>query len=57
MFIKAVKQQIRKWKDKLRIFNASQKTKMLVVTHGSAAMLLQTHVLVGDKVFGMTSIM
>lgn len=57
MFIKAVKQQIRKWKDKLRIFNASQKTKMLVVTHGSAAMLLRTHVLVGDKVFGMTSIM
>lgn len=57
MLIKAVKQQIRKWKDKLRLFNASQKTKMLVVTHGSAAMLLRMHVLVGGKVFGMTSIM
>lgn len=39
----------------LRISNASQNIKMPVETHGSAATLMQKHVLVGGQVFGMTS--
>lgn len=40
----------------LRISNASQNIKMPIETHGSAAMLIQKHVLVGGEGFGMTTI-